>query len=56
MRDLILKWWYRKWSNWEFDEELKVFSDDYSDRPVANYHIYKCTSSDGLVKFKRIRK
>lgn len=56
MKDLILKWWFRRWSDWEFDGESHVYDNDYSKRPCARYHIYKSTSNDGLVRFKRIRR
>jgi hypothetical protein len=57
MLDTILKWWNRKWSNWELDTpDCKVFNDDISKRPFQVYDRYKRTSNDGLVEYKRIIK
>lgn len=56
MKNLILRWWFRKWSNWEFNTDHEVYDDEYSKRPIRIYEIYKSTSNDGLVRFKRIRK
>ena len=56
MKNLILRWWFRKWSNWEFDGVHEVFTDDYSKRPIATYDMYKSTSSDGLARYKRVRR
>ena len=56
MRDLIKKWWNRTWTNWEFDSENKVFLTEVSKRPNAVYEVYKRTSNDGLVEYKKIRK
>jgi hypothetical protein len=57
MLDTILKWWNRKWSNWELDTpDCKVFNDDESKRPWQIYDRYKRTSNDGLVEYKKIIK
>ena len=56
MRDLIKKWWNRTWTNWEFDSGNKVYANDFDKKPIAIYSIYKRTSNDGLVEYKKIRK
>jgi hypothetical protein len=56
MLDTILKWWNRKWSNWEFDDEVHIFTDDKSKRPIERYDRFKRKSNDGLVEYKRVRK
>jgi hypothetical protein len=57
MLDTILKWWNRKWSNWELDTiDCKVFADNKSKRPHTIYDRYKRTSNDGLVEYKKIIK
>lgn len=44
MIDVILKWWNRTWSDWEY----------YTKSQWNFYIILKKTSNDGLVKFKKI--
>ena len=57
MYDKILKWWNRKWSNWELvDENCKVFNDDSSKRPWQVYDRLKRVSNDGLVEYKKVVK
>lgn len=50
MRDLLLKWWNRTWSNWEQDREYFSW-DTYS-----TYIVLKRVSNDGLIQFKVIKK
>jgi hypothetical protein len=50
MRDLISKWWNRKWSNWELDREY------FSWHAYNTYIVLKRTSNDGLIQFKEIVK
>jgi hypothetical protein len=48
MFDNLKKWYYRTWSNWEFEYET-----------IWSYHesiILKRTSNDGLIEYKKIRK
>ena len=53
MKDLILKWWNREWSNWELDHN----GQDYFTLSNKNYYIVlKRTSNDGLIQFKKIYK
>jgi len=42
MKDYIIKWWRRSWSNWaiDYEGEWKI--------------ILKRTSNDGLIEFKTI--
>lgn len=50
MKDLISKWWNRKWGTWEQVQEYFSWSD-------FNYYIVlKRTSDDGLIQFKKIIK
>jgi hypothetical protein len=49
MKDLIKKWWNRKWGNWEHIQDLT-----YSTGELSGI-ILKRTSNDGLVQFKKIR-
>lgn len=53
MKDLILKWWNRKWSNWELDHESQNY---YTLADKEYYIVLKRFSSDGLVEFKKIYK
>lgn len=56
MYDKLEKWWNRKWSNWEFFETMNVWGAEGGKYPIQIYHIYKRTSNDGLVEYKRIYK
>jgi len=47
MKDKILKWWNRKWNNWEFVETIK----NGKNCPDI-VKVYKRTSNDGLVEYK----
>ena len=47
MKDLILKWWNRKWSNWEL-QEVQFWA-------FKKYIILRSISDDGLVRYKRIK-
>lgn len=53
MLDLIKKWWFRKWSKYEFFREENVLDD--KQRRKYSYMIYKATSNDGLIKIKKIK-
>lgn len=55
MKDLILKWWNREWSNWEHCEERRIYLTQNCDRPHTIYDIYKRVSNDGLVQYKKIK-
>jgi hypothetical protein len=50
MRDAILKWWNREWSNWEQDREY------FNWHTYSSYIVLKRTSNDGLIQFKEIVK
>ncbi len=56
MIDTILKWWTRKWSNWEFDGEIEVYDKDEDKYPARKFARFKSVSNDGLARYKRIRK
>lgn len=56
MLDIILKWWTRKWSNWEFDGEIAVYDKDEDKYPTRKFARFKSVSNDGLARYKRIRK
>lgn len=56
MYDKLVKWWNRTWSNWEFYETIKVYGTGRNTYPVEIYDIYKRTSNDGLVEYKKIYK
>jgi hypothetical protein len=49
MKDNIVKWWNRKWSNWEHYgfEEKQVLGNT-----VGRYEVLVKKSNDGLVKYK----
>lgn len=53
MKDTILKWWNRKWSNWEQDSVGQKY---YTLSPKEHYIILKRTSNDGLVQYKKVYK
>ncbi len=53
MKDLILKWWNRKWSNWKYEDTLTYY--DRCNRPLYNEVVYIQTSNDGLVRYKKIK-
>jgi hypothetical protein len=50
MKEIILKWWNRKWSNWGTHKLINEYCED---RVIAKYLILIKTSNDGLVKFKK---
>jgi hypothetical protein len=50
MLDTIKKWWNRKWSNWEEENEYFSFGGG------ATYIVIKRTSNDGLIEFKELKK
>jgi hypothetical protein len=56
MKNKILKWWNREWSNWTFEIENRVYNTGESTRPIECYEVYKRTSNDGLVEFKKVKK
>ena len=53
MKDTILKWWNRKWSNWELDSVGQKY---YTLSPKGHYIVLKRTSNDGLVQYRKIYK
>lgn len=53
MKDTILKWWNREWSNWEQDSVGQMY---YTIEPKQHYVILKRTSNDGLVEYKKVYK
>ena len=53
MKNLILKWWNREWSNWVLDHEGQKY---YTLANKEYYIVLKRTSNDGLVKYKKIYK
>lgn len=56
MIETFIRWLIRKWSDWEYVEDVNVYQSEYGKRPVATYSIFKSTSNDGLVKYKRVKK
>lgn len=44
----LKNWYYREWSDWEFDREIEEYFG-------GTYRIYVSKSYDGLEKFKKIR-
>ena len=53
MKERILKWWNRKWSNWEYSKTVTSFTDAafvYQ----TKFEIYKKVSDHGLVKYKEV--
>lgn len=57
MYDKILKWWNRKWSDWELQaSDCKIYENDNDKRPIIIYDRFKRTSNDGLVEYKKIIK
>jgi hypothetical protein len=53
MKDTILKWWNREWSNWELDSQGQTY---YTLADKGYYIILKRTSNDGLVEYKKVYK
>jgi len=47
MKDKILKWWNRTWSNWSY----YTYAVDFGYR----YNIYSRISNDGIVEFKKVK-
>ena len=56
MIETFIKWLFRSWSNWEYVEDVNIYESEYQKRPYATYSIFKSTSNDGLIKYKRIKK
>ena len=54
MKDLILKWWNRKWGNWEFDQYVNTYLET-SKLPTARHKVLVRKSNDGLVQYKRLK-
>ena len=54
MKDLILKWWNKKWGNWEFDQYVNTYLET-SKLPTARHKVLVRKSNDGLVQYKRIK-
>ena len=54
MKNKILKWWNREWSNWkEYEYIYSILRFGYKDKLT---HIkLKRTSNDGLVEFKTVK-
>ena len=49
MKDLIKKWWNRKWGTWEVVQNLTY------DNGEIHAVTIKRTSNDGLIQIKKIR-
>lgn len=54
MKDLILKWWNRKWSDWEFDQYVNTYYEGLK-LPTSRHKLLTRKSNDGLVQYKRIK-
>ena len=52
MKDLIKKWWNRKWSDWQEDREVTKTLDG---REIGKYLVLKRVSNDGIVQLKKIK-
>lgn len=52
MKNRILKWWNREWSDWKHYsfEGKEIFGNT-----VSRYEVLFKTSNDGLVKYKKIK-
>lgn len=54
MLDIIKKWWNRKWSDWEFIRYIYSYDSVLPGaRPYKATALFKSTSNDGLVRYKR---
>ena len=53
MKDRILKWWNRKWSDWEFSHKESMYTEDGF--RLYDIWLYKSKSNDGLVKIKKVK-
>jgi hypothetical protein len=48
MKDKILKWWNKNWSNWEFVYHLHTYnSESWKKAPKNKHLIFKRVSNDG---------
>ena len=54
MRDLINKWWNRKWSNWEIHRDDFLY-DINRDTDWKKITTLKRISNDGLIQYKTIK-
>lgn len=54
MKDRIMKWWNRTWSDWQYDETW--INSTAAGRFTGKTDIYKSRSNDGLVRYKQIDK
>lgn len=54
MKDIILKWWNRKWSNWEHFGFVSVYSQN-SELAYEREEILISHSNDGLTRYKKIK-
>lgn len=56
MKDKILKWWNKNWSNWEFVYHLHTYnSESWKKAPKNKHLIFKRVSNDGLEEYKKIK-
>lgn len=56
MKDRILKWWNRTWSNWVEDGVIVVYMYEGDKIPAYRKQRLKRVSNDGLVEYKLIKK
>lgn len=54
MKDIILKWWNRKWSDWEHYTFVKSY-DAHSNRAYREDEVFISHSNDGLHRYKRVK-
>lgn len=55
MKDKILKWWNREWSDWSPYKIVNTFSTENLNIPIYSHQILIKHSNDGLVKYKKIK-
>lgn len=55
MKDRILKWWNREWSDWGFFSTYVIYENSGNKYPLCKYRVYMSKSNDGLEKFKKIK-
>ncbi len=58
MKDIILKWWNRKWGDWEYKNKFYTYDSHYdksNEFPTNVYKIFISKSNDGLERTKRVK-
>ena len=55
MKDTILRWWNRTWSNWSLYKIIDTYTNEVSRMPICKHQILVRKSNDGLIEYKKIK-